>query len=310
MKTKTKNKRLSVRAVDNLWGYAFVIIPIISALVFVIYPFIMSLYASFTSWPLGQPINLAKVVGLRNYKEMFKSDLFWKSLYNTFFYMLGIPIGMAISLFLANMMNRNLQSDKIFRVIYYTPVITSTVAVSFVFQRMFMTDGGTINAMLNAIGISNPPTWMNDPAYTKWVIIIMSVWKGLGSTILLYIAGMQGISPALYEAAKIDGANWWQSFRKITLPLLQPVIFYLLVTGIIGGAQMYVEPRLIFTNNGPANSTFTTVIHLYDYTFKNSKAGYGSAVAVILGLIVFILTAVQFYLNGRSERVEKKKART
>ena len=310
MKTKTKNKGLSVRAVDNLWGYAFVIIPIISALVFVIYPFIMSLYASFTSWPLGQPINLAKVVGLRNYKEMFKSDLFWKSLYNTFFYMLGIPIGMAISLFLANMMNRNLQSDKIFRVIYYTPVITSTVAVSFVFQRMFMTDGGTINAMLNAIGISNPPTWMNDPAYTKWVIFIMSVWKGLGSTILLYIAGMQGISPALYEAAKIDGANWWQSFRKITLPLLQPVIFYLLVTGIIGGAQMYVEPRLIFTNNGPANSTFTTVIHLYDYTFKNSKAGYGSAVAVILGLIVFILTAVQFYLNGRSERVEKKKART
>ena len=307
-KDKTK-KGLSVNAVDNLWGWAFVIIPILGALIFTIYPFIMSVYASFTSWPLGQPIASAKWIGLRNYTDLFSSELFWKSLGNTFFYMIGIPIGMAGSLFLAMMMNRGLTSDKLFRVIYYTPVITSTVAVTFVFQRMFMTDGGTINTMLASIGISNAPNWMSDPYVTKWVIIIMGVWKGLGGTVILYIAGMQGISPSLYEAAKIDGANWWQSFRKITLPLLRPVIFYMLVTGVIGGAQMYVEPRLMFTNNGPGNSTFTTVMHLYDYTFRNSKAGYGSAVAVILGLIVFVLTAIQFYVNGRGDRVEKKKAR-
>ena len=123
----------------------------------------------------------------------------------------------------------------------------------------------------------------------------------------MYIAGMQGISRTYYEAAKIDGASWFYTFRKITIPLLMPVTFYLIVTGIIGGAQMYVEPRLIFTGNGPANSTFTTVIHLYDNTFRYSKAGYGSAVANILGIIVFIITAFQFYINGRRERYEETK---
>ena len=197
--------------------------------------------------------------------------------------------------------------EKVFRVLYYTPVITSVVAVSFIFQRMFMSDGGTINTFLMSLGIKNPPNWMSHPGYTKWVIIIMAVWKGLGSSIIMYIAGMQGISSTYYEAAKIDGAGWFYTFRKITLPLLMPVTFYLLVTGIIGGAQMYVEPRLIFTGNGPANSTFTTVIHLYDNTFRNSKAGYGSAVAIVLGIIVFLVTALQFYINGRGDRLKRQK---
>lgn len=305
-----KNKgNLSFRAIDNIWGYAFVVIPLIGMLIFVVVPFAMTVYASFTSWPLGQNIGTAKWVGLRNYVEMFKAPLFWQSLGNTFFYMLGIPIGLILSLFFAMLMNRGARSETIFRVLYYAPVITSIVAISFVFQRMFMSDGGTINNFLMALGISNPPNWMSHPQYTKWVIIIMTVWKGLGTSIILYIAGMQGISTSYYEAAKIDGANWFDAFRKITFPLLTPVTFYLIVTGVIAGAQMYVEPRLIFEKNGPSNSTFTTVIHLYDYTFKNSKAGYGSAVATILALIVFIMTAVQFYINGRGERIEKAKAR-
>lgn len=165
-----------------------------------------------------------------------------------------------------------------------------------------MSDGGAVNGFLMSMGVENPPNWLNSPAYSKWVIIIMSVWKGLGSSIILYIAGMQGISTSYYEAAKIDGANWLYIFRKITLPLLMPVTFYLVVTGCIGGAQMYVEPRLVFTANGPANSTFTTVMHLYDYTFTHSKAGYGSAVALVLGFIVFALTALQFYINKKGEQ--------
>jgi multiple sugar transport system permease protein len=307
MKTNT-NSKLSFRALDNIWGYAFVLIPIIGLVVFVAIPLGMSIYASFTSWPLGQNIISAKWVGLKNYVTMFSAPLFWKSLANTFFYMLGIPIGLGLSLFYAALMNRGSRYEKVFRVIYYTPVITSVVAVSFIFQRLFMSDGGVINDYLIALGIANPPNWLSHPGYTKWVIIIMTVWKGLGGSIILFIAGMQGISQSYYEAAKIDGASWFYTFRKITFPLLMPVTFYLLVTGVIGGAQMYVEPRLIFTGNGPANSTFTTVIHLYDYTFKNSKAGYGSAVSIVLGIIVFAVTALQFYVNGREERHEKAKA--
>ena len=297
----TKNKK-SIQRTDNLWGYAFVAIPLIGLVVFVLIPLCMSIYASFTAWPLGQPLMSAKWVGLKNYIDMFKQPLFWKSLGNTFFYMIGIPIGLLLSLIFAAAMNRGSRYENIFRVIYYIPVVSSVVAISFLFQRLFMTDGGAINAFLMSLGIENPPNWLNSPVYSKWVIIIMSVWKGLGSSIILYIAGMQGISTSYYEAAKIDGANWLYIFRKITLPLLMPVTFYLVVTGIIGGAQMYVEPRLVFTANGPANSTFTTVMHLYDYTFTNSKAGYGSAVSLVLGFIVFIVTALQFYINKKGEQ--------
>ncbi|MDR1787013.1 MAG: sugar ABC transporter permease [Treponema sp.] len=261
----------------------------------------MTLYSSFTNWPLGQSIGSARWVGFKNYLDMFRNPLFWQSLANTFYYMIGIPIGIVLSLCLAALMNRHTPGETIFRVIYYTPVITSVVAVSFIFQRLFMTDGGVINTYLRALGMAQPPKWLSDPHYTKWVIIIMSVWKGLGGSVILYIAGMQGISRTYYEAARIDGASPLRIFRTITLPLLAPVTFYMIVTSIIGGAQIYVEPRLIFTGNGPGNSTFSTVIYLYDHTFRNSRAGYGSAIAMILSLIVFAVTALQLYLNSRGE---------
>jgi multiple sugar transport system permease protein len=270
--------------------------------VFVIIPFFMTLYSSFTNWPLGQPIWSARLVGLKNYADLLKNPLFWQSLGNTFYYMLGIPIGIILALFFAALMSRGGFGEEVFRVIYYTPVITSVVAVSFIFQRLFMTDGGVINAYLQAFGMENPPKWLSDPHFTKWVIIIMSVWKGLGGSIILYIAGMQGISSTYYEAARIDGAGSFRIFRSITFPLLMPVTFYMVVTSIIGGAQIYVEPRLIFAGNGPGNSTFSTVIYLYDHTFRNSRAGYGSAIAMVLSVIVFVVTAIQLYLNGRGNK--------
>lgn len=296
-----RRRGLNYRQKDALWGYALILIPLIGMLFFTLIPFGMSVYASFTSWPMGQSIAKAKTVGLKNYLDMFNNKLFWQSLGNTFFYMIGIPIGLVISLLLAAAMNRGTRYERVFRVIYYVPVISSVVAISFVFQQIFNTDVGIINEGLRSLGISNPPNWMSHASYTKWVIIILAVWKGLGSSIILYIAGMQGISRSYYEAAQVDGASWWQTFRKITLPLLMPVTFYLIVTGVIGGAQMYVEPRLMFSGNGPSNSTFTTVIHLYDRTFVNSKAGYGSAVAVFLAVIVFVLTLIQFRINGRRD---------
>ncbi len=295
-------KTSSIKKVDAFWGYTFIIIPFVGLILFSIIPLIMTIYASLTAWPLGQSFFDAKFIGLKNYKELFHADLFWKSLGNTFFYMIGIPIGLFLSLIFANLMNRGTGYENTFRVIFYVPVVTSIVAVSFVFQRLFMSDGGVINTFLQNIGVTNPPNWLGHPQYTKWVIIIMSVWKGLGSSIILYIAGMQGISNSYYEAATIDGATGLKMFRYITLPLLKPVTFYLIVTSVIGGAQMYVEPRLIFAANGPANSTFTTVIYLYDYTFSNSRAGYGSAIAVVLGVIVFGLTALQLYVNRRTSK--------
>ncbi len=298
-----KRKRTStIQRNENIWGYAFIVLPFIGLILFTLLPLIISIYSSFTAWPLGQSLFDAKFIGWDNYKEVLNSDMFWKSLGNTFYYMIGIPIGLVISLILAMMMNRGTRYENTFRVIYYIPVITSTVAISFVFRQLFSSDSGIVNNILSNFGIEDTPFWLSDPRYTKWVIIIMTVWKGIGNSIIMYIAGMQGIDAGLYEAATIDGANSWKRFRYITIPLLRPVTFYLIVTSVIGGTQMYTEPRLVYTANGPANSTFTTVIHLYDYTFVHSRAGYGSAVAVILAIIVFILTAMMLYSNRRSRK--------
>ena len=298
-----KRKRTStIQRNENIWGYAFIVLPFIGLILFTLLPLIISIYSSFTAWPLGQSLFDAKFIGWDNYKEVLNSDMFWKSLGNTFYYMIGIPIGLVISLMLAMMMNRGTRYENTFRVIYYIPVITSTVAISFVFRQLFSSDSGIVNNILSNFGIEDTPFWLSDPRYTKWVIIIMTVWKGIGNSIIMYIAGMQGIDAGLYEAATIDGANSWKRFRYITIPLLRPVTFYLIVTSVIGGTQMYTEPRLVYTANGPANSTFTTVIHLYDYTFVHSRAGYGSAVAVILAIIVFILTAMMLYSNRRSRK--------
>lgn len=299
-KLKNKRKNNSIRFNESFWGYAFIIIPFLGMIIFTLIPFFMTIYSSLTSWPMGQALSDAKFIGLKNYAEAFKSDMFWKSLGNTFYYMLGIPIGLLLAVIFASLMNRDAAYEGTFRVIYYIPAICSTVAISFVFQRLFSSDGGLINKLLMKLGVENPPIWMSDPRYTKWVIIIMNVWRGLGSSIIIYVSGMQAISNDLYEAAEIDGANKLQKFTNITVPLLRPVTFYLVVTGVINGAQMYVEPRLIFEGNGPVNSTFTTVMYLYDYAFANSRAGYSSSIAIMLAIIVFGLTIVQFYINRRS----------
>ncbi len=183
---------LNYRQKDALWGYGLITIPLIGMLIFVLIPFGMSVYASFTSWPMGQAIEKAKNVGLKNYIDMFNNKLFWQSLGNTFYYMIGIPIGLAISLLLAYAMNRGTHYEKVFRVVYYVPVISSVVAITFVFQQIFNSDVGIINEGLRALGVSDPPNWMSHAGYTKWVIMIMAIWKGLGSSIILYIAGMQG----------------------------------------------------------------------------------------------------------------------
>lgn len=301
---KKKSRRLSSSAVrENLWGYSFVALPIIGMIVFVVIPFAMSIYSSFTAWPLGQSVFDAKFIGFKNYSRLFQDARFWDSLKNTFYYMVGIPIGLILSLFFASLMNRKTKSNNFFRVIYYTPVICSVVAITFIFQHLFTSDGGGINGILQSLGVEDLPLWFHSPFYARMMIVAMCVWKGLGVSIILYIAGMQGISPTYYEAAKIDGAGWFQTFRKITLPLLTPVTFYLVVTGIIGGAQMYVEPRLLFNNYGPGESTFTTVMYLYDQTFWHSKAGYGAAIAIILGVIIFAVTAIQFSVNERVGRI-------
>ncbi len=253
-------------------------------------------------------------------------------LFNTVFYMIGIPIGMILSMFFAVCMSRDIKGGNVFRVLYYLPCVASTIAIVYTFKIMFK-ETGVINQILGLAGEDTGFRWMDQGAtraqvwgelipgagkktgdfytnpfwcqgiFTKLVIIIMSVWKGLGGTIILYVAGLSGVNAATKEAAQIDGANGWQIFWKVTMPDLYPVIFYNIVTSVIGGMQIYAEPVLL--NNGESWLTSGYVSLIWDYGINtrlgNAYASAGAAYGMVLAVMIAILTLFQFWLDSRNK---------
>lgn len=294
LKTKKKNP-------ENFWGWLFVSLPVIGTISFVFIPFLMTIYASFMSWSAMVPLFDAHFIGLKNYIKIINDKHIWETLYNTVFYMIGIPIGMVLSLLLAICMNREIKFSSGFRVIFYIPVVASIVSITLLFARLFDIEG-VVNNILESLGIFkvfgiDRISWVEGPAWLKkFTIIIMMVWKGLGGTILLFIAGLQGINKNYYEAAKLDGANSTRIFFTITLPQLYPVIFFVLVTSIIGGAQIFTEPALFYPRAG--YEVMPLVLYLYNQQ-SLFKAGYTAAIGIMLAVMVFIVTAIQFYINKK-----------
>ena len=294
MAAKIKSKS-DYYARERRAGYLFVLAPVLQFFLFAFIPLAVSLYAGFTDWTsIGTP----DFIGISNYKEMFSDTNFWKSIGNTIFMMIGIPIGLVIALGLALAMNRRVYGAKTFRVIYYIPVISSIAAVSILWRWVYNGDYGLLNQILSVIGIQGP-NWLNNEITVKPAIVAMTVWKGLGMTILLYLAGIQSIPKSLNEAAQIDGANAFQAFKHITIPMLKPVTFYLIITGIIGGSQMFIEPSIMVDNGGVNYSAATVVYYLWDKAFKNYQMGYACAVGWVLAIFIFAVTFVQFkYSSG------------
>ena len=294
MAAKIKSKS-DYYARERRAGYLFVLAPVLQFFLFAFIPLAVSLYAGFTDWTsIGTP----DFIGISNYKEMFSDTNFWKSIGNTIFMMIGIPIGLVIALGLALAMNRRVYGAKTFRVIYYIPVISSIAAASILWRWVYNGDYGLLNQILSVIGIQGP-NWLNNEMTVKPAIVAMTVWKGLGMTILLYLAGIQSIPKSLNEAAQIDGANAFQAFKHITIPMLKPVTFYLIITGIIGGSQMFIEPSIMVDNGGVNYSAATVVYYLWDKAFKNYQMGYACAVGWVLAIFIFAITFVQFkYSSG------------
>ncbi|MFT3889417.1 MAG: sugar ABC transporter permease [Arachnia sp.] len=281
---------------EHLAAAAFIAPPLIGFLVFVIGPFLYSVYASFTNWNM---LSSPTWIGLANYVQAFGDPYFQKSLYNTFFYMIGIPIGLVISLILALAMNRKMPGQAFFRSIYYVPVVSSLAAVSILWQWAYNGDFGLVNQVLEIIGVDGP-NWLQDVGTVKPALIIMAVWKGLGYSMLLYLAALQSVPRSLYEAAELDGAGSFQRFWHITFPMLRPVTFFLVVTSIIGGSQIFTEINIMTPTGGPEYSSASVVWYIWRQAFSNLQMGYASAMAVLLGLLVFVITAFQFWLNARN----------
>ncbi|MGE5672293.1 MAG: carbohydrate ABC transporter permease [Mycobacterium leprae] len=293
--TKPKSRLARYEAI---WGLLFITPWLIGFLVFVAGPMLFSLYTSFTNYDITSTFDW---VGLHNYtKLLFDDKLFWISLGNTVYYaVFAVPIGIAVGVGSAVLLNMDIPGQKLFRTTFYLPRLLTGVSVLLLWMWIFNPQVGPINVALRAIGVHNPPLWFGDSAWTKPALIIMSAWGSTGG-MLVYLAGLQGIPRHLYEAAEIDGATPWRQFWKITLPLLSPTIFFKLVTGI-SGAMQYWSSALIVADGqgGPSYSTLFYGLRIYKVAFTEMRMGYAAAMAWILLVITLIFTAVQFWVSNK-----------
>ena len=290
-KIKTVRSKMALR--EERWALLFIAAPFIGFCLFMAYPIGFSLVASMSKWT-GINSLWGNMSGFSNYIAIFQDVKFWKSLGTTVIYMIGIPIGMILGLFIAMGMNRKIPGVRLLTTMYYVPVVSSLVAVSILWAWVFNYDYGLFNTIIKALTGVHGPIWLGDEQVVKIAMIIFMTWKGLGTSIILYLAGLQNIPRDYYEAAELDGANGWQRFTNITFPLVSPVSFYILVTSMIGGFQVFVEVQVMTTNGGTNYSAATIVYYLYDKAFSNGQLGYGCAIAVILAIIIFAITALNF----------------
>ncbi len=291
--------RLSRSERKNLGlGLLFISPWIVGFIAFLLYPFLYTIRIGFTQYSgFGQPV----WTGLDNYRQLIHDDLFWKALYNTLFYTgLAVPVGVVVAMALALAMNAPLPEVPIYRAILYLPSVIPAFALSFIFLTLMSPTQGIVNRFLVAIGLPNV-NWFGDPRVTKLALVLLAQF-GAGQVALIFLAGLKGIPPTLYEAAMLDGASVWRKFWNITVPLMTPVILYDVILGLSLGIQIFTQVIVIFGNDppgAPANSTLTYVLFLYNNGFRYGQMGYAAALAWVLFLITLVLAFVLFRWSQR-----------
>ena len=276
---------------EAIEGYLFALPGILGLLLFTLGPMIASLFLSLTRYEVLSP---SQWVGLDNYRRIFFEDeLFWKAMYNTAYHTaFSVPLGMAFSLFCAMILNhRLLLYKKFFRTVYFLPSATAGVAVAFLWMSILEPSFGPLNAIIEFLGLPGP-LWLQSEVWAKPGIILMSIWA-VGTTIVLYVAALQGIPQDLYDAAEVDGANGWRRFRTITLPMISPTLLFTFVMGIIYSFQVFLQ-AYVMTDGGPMNSTLYYVLYLYRQGFIWLHMGYASALAWILFAVILAMTLLVF----------------
>jgi multiple sugar transport system permease protein len=282
-------RRGGVRSREALHAYVFMAPAILGLLLFTLGPMVASLLLSFTEYNLlSDPV----WIGLENYQEMFREELFWQALrVSSIYSVVSVPLGLALALGLAVLLNHRMRGVMFFRSVYYLPTVISGVGVAMLWRWLFNAEFGIINVLLGEVGIEGP-AWLLDKNWALPALIITSLW-GVGGTTLIFLAGLQGIPQELYEAAEIDGAGRWSQFRKVTLPLLSNVTFFNLVLGIIGALQVFTD-AFVITRGGPNHATLFLAMYLYQHGFLYLNMGYAAAIAWFMFLIVMVLTLLVF----------------
>lgn len=284
MKTRTR---------DTIAFFLFISPWLIGFVVFTIVPMLASLFISFTDWNILTPPVWS---GTKNFQTIFSDPLFYKSIQVTLTYTLfSVPLNIILSIFVAMLLNNALPGMRLFRTIFYLPAIVSGVVISVIWLWIYNPDYGLINGFLAMFGIEGPG-WVYDENWALPSLIIMSLW-GIGTNIVLYLAGLQGISTEYYEAAHIDGANFWQRLIYITLPSMSPVLLFTTLTGIINSLQTFTQ-AFIMTDGGPNNATNFYAFYIYNNAFVWRKMGEACAQAWILFIIIFILTMITLKVSN------------
>jgi len=270
---------------------------LIGTLLFLIGPIVASMLLSFTNWNLISP---AKWVGLENYRDMLDDRNFRQSIRVTLFYtVLAVPLFQVVGIALALLLNLRLRGMYLFRTILFLPAVLSGVAVAVLWAQMLNPDLGIVNQILRAIGIDDPPRWLQSPDWAVPAVVLMGLW-GVGSGAIIYLAGLQNIPPALYQAAKIDGARTWRTFWHITLPLLTPTLLFTLLIGVIGAFQVFdVAYILGGSRGGTRGSLLFYVLNMWNEGFRNGRFGYASALAWVLVMVAAIVIVLIFKTSSR-----------
>ena len=279
---------------EEIAGFIFIAPWLIGFLVFHLGPLVVSLYLSFTRYDLLTP---PKWIGLTNWTRLLRDPLTWQSLKVTAQYALGaVILGVIFGLALAILLNQNVRGLSVYRTVYYLPAVVSGVSVAMMWILVFHGRLGILNRLLALVGIPGPE-WLADSDWVLVAFIVMSVW-GVGGGMVLYLAALQGVPTALYDAAKIDGAKAWQQFRHVTVPMISPVILFNVIIGIIGSFQVFTT-AFVMTGGGPGRATYFIGLGIYLNAFQFLKMGYASAMAWLLTVIILLLTFLGFKISGR-----------
>ncbi len=292
--TKSKN---NMRKRDGLSAVVFLTPTMIIFLTFILFPVIFSFYLSFHEWNMFS--SEATYVGIDNYKRMMQSNEFWSVLKNTGIYTIGtVPLNMIVALLVAMALNKKIKGKKFLRTAFFAPVIISPVAAAVIWRWIYDPNYGLLNYGISFFGVGSI-NWLNDPTAAMFALIIMGVWKTFGINMVLFSAGLAGIPETYYEAADIDGAGKFSKFWHITLPMLAPTTFFIMIMSMISSFQVF-DLVYVLTSGGPLGSTKVLVFYVYEYAFKFFEMGYASAVAYVLFVILIILTLLQVrYMKNR-----------
>lgn len=283
----------------NLPAYLFLSPALILMGLFLIIPAIMAIYYAFTDYYLLTPDN-KQFVGLDNFIEIFKDPTFLQSLKNIILFVVCvIPIQIGAALGLALLINKNRRGNIFFKIAYFAPVVLSLVVISVLWLYLLNPSEGLINVLLEKVGIDSQP-FLTSPKQALYTIVFVSAWQGAGYQMLIFLAGLQNIPGSVYEASKIDGANKWQNFIHITLPLLKPTTILIMVTTFIAAFKLIIQP-MVMTQGGPMNSTMTPVYYIYQSGFSDRLIGYASAMTVVFGIVIGLVTLAQNKLSKEED---------